>query len=78
MPPDDADTFYSEIPTAIDNGDGSYALPCEEVHEISLVFSGKTWNIDPRDFTIEIDEDDCIGSVLYADTGNYTICLMYF
>ncbi|CAB4380308.1 unnamed protein product [Rhizophagus irregularis] len=72
MPPDDADTFYAAIPTAIDNDDGTFALPCEEQHEISLVFSGKTWNIDPRDFTVEIDEDDCIGSVVYADTGSDT------
>uniref|UniRef100_A0A1D1ZJ02 Aspartic protease n=1 Tax=Anthurium amnicola TaxID=1678845 RepID=A0A1D1ZJ02_9ARAE len=72
LPPDDADEFYSNIPTAIDNGDGTYALPCDEQHEVSLVFSGKTWNIDPRDFTVEIEEDDCIGSVIYADTGSDT------
>jgi hypothetical protein len=78
LPLDDAETFYSKIPTAIDNEDGTYALPCDEQHEVSLVFSGKTWNIDPRDFTVEIDEDDCIGSVIYADTGNYTNRLMYF
>lgn len=67
MSTDDAEDFYSKIPTAIDNDDGSYALPCDEQHEVSLVFSGKTWNIDPRDFTVEIDEDDCIGSVVYED-----------
>ncbi|RGB41116.1 aspartic peptidase domain-containing protein [Rhizophagus diaphanus] len=66
----DADQSPSEL--TVDNGDGSYALPCEEEHDISLVFSGKTWNIDPRDFTVEIDEDDCIGSVVYADTGSDT------
>ncbi|CAG8735567.1 33338_t:CDS:2 [Gigaspora margarita] len=54
------------------NGDGSYALPCEDRYEISLVFSGKIWNIDPDDFTVEIDEDDCIGAVIYADTGSDT------
>lgn len=72
LPPDDASTFYDEIVTAIDNGDGTYALPCEEQHEISLVFGGKTWNIEPRDFTVEIDEDDCIGAVVYDNTGSDT------
>ncbi|RIB27007.1 aspartic peptidase domain-containing protein [Gigaspora rosea] len=72
LPPDDADEFYSKIPTAIDNEDGTYALPCEDDYEVSLVFSGKTWNIDPRDFKVEIDEDDCIGAVVYADTGSDT------
>ncbi|RIB27009.1 aspartic peptidase domain-containing protein [Gigaspora rosea] len=62
LPPDDADEFYN----------GSYALPCEDDYEVSLVFSGKTWNINPRDFKVEIDEDDCIGAVIYADTGSDT------
>jgi hypothetical protein len=78
MSHDDAVAFYAGIPSAKDNGNGIFGLPCEEKHEISLVFSGKSWNIDPIDFIVEIDKDNCMGSVIYADTGNYTICLMYF
>ncbi|RIB27015.1 aspartic peptidase domain-containing protein [Gigaspora rosea] len=72
LPPDDADEFYSKIDNAVDNGDGSYTLPCGDTYEVSLVFSGKTWSIDPRDFIVEINEDDCIGVVVYADTGSFT------
>ncbi|CAB4439749.1 unnamed protein product [Rhizophagus irregularis] len=77
MSHDDAVAFYAGIPSAKDNGNGIFGLPCEEKHEISLVFSGKSWNIDPIDFIVEINKDNCMGSVIYADTGNYTICLMY-
>ncbi|CAG8767233.1 18168_t:CDS:2 [Dentiscutata erythropus] len=73
LPQADAEALYDAIPTAIDNGDWTYALPCDEQHEVSLVFSGKTWSIDSRDFTVEIDEDDCIGAVIYADTRDDTL-----
>ncbi|CAG8484372.1 25815_t:CDS:2, partial [Gigaspora rosea] len=68
MPPNDAKEFYSKITNAIDNGKGSYVLPCGARHEVGLVFNGKTWNIDPRDFIFR-EEGNCIGAVTYGYTG---------
>ncbi|RIB01094.1 aspartic peptidase domain-containing protein, partial [Gigaspora rosea] len=69
MPPYDAKEFYSKITNAIDNEKGSYVLLCEARHEVGLVFNGKTWNIDPKDFIFKQGEGDCIGAVTYYDTG---------
>ncbi|CAG8473034.1 10011_t:CDS:1, partial [Dentiscutata heterogama] len=65
MPPNDAKEFYREIRTARDRGDGFYAIDCKAIIEVSLVFSGKTWNISPKDFIVKRNENVCVGAVAY-------------
>ncbi|CAG8756225.1 8154_t:CDS:2, partial [Gigaspora rosea] len=67
MPPDDAHDFYSKIYDAEDDGDGTYKLDCGSVYDVALEFSGKTWDIAPQDFTVEIAKDICIGAVIYDE-----------
>ncbi|RIB00004.1 aspartic peptidase domain-containing protein, partial [Gigaspora rosea] len=65
MPPDDAHDFYNNIDDAEDNGDGTYKLNCGDKYEVALVFNNVTWKIDPRDFTVKLAEDKCIGAIIY-------------
>ncbi|RIB27019.1 aspartic peptidase domain-containing protein [Gigaspora rosea] len=68
MPPDDAHKFYfNYIDDAEDNGDGTYKLDCNATYKVALVFKGVAWKIDPRDFTVELDKDICIGAIIYDD-----------
>ncbi|CAG8471778.1 6016_t:CDS:2 [Gigaspora margarita] len=50
-----------------DHKNGIYSLPCEDVHEVGLIFSGMAWYINLSDFTVEVTEDVCIGAVIYGN-----------
>ncbi|TFY81196.1 hypothetical protein EWM64_g2817 [Hericium alpestre] len=65
--PDTVKSIYSQISgakSASQYGDGIYTIPCDFSTPISLTFSGKTFDVDPKNFNIgSVGSNACIGGL---------------
>ncbi|TFY81195.1 hypothetical protein EWM64_g2816 [Hericium alpestre] len=65
--PDTVKSIYSQISgakSASQYGDGIYTIPCDFSTPISLTFSGKSFDVDPKNFNIgSADSNSCIGGL---------------
>jgi cathepsin D len=50
IPPDDAVTIHSAIPSSITDGQGDFAFPCSTSVQLAVSFGGKSFNISPKDY----------------------------
>jgi hypothetical protein len=73
VPHADALQVYANIEH--EERDGHFFIDCDTQVTISMRINGATWNIDPRDFVIE-DNDECFGAIGGSDDG-IVICLTY-
>lgn len=78
-PSDVTEEFYSRIPQAqpinLDGSSGYYAFPCSNTINTSFTFSGKSWSVNPADFSagaVARASDGttyCLGSIFATDLG---------
>lgn len=50
IPPNDAATVHDAIPGSVTDGQGNFAIPCSTTINLAVGFSGKTFNISPKDY----------------------------
>jgi hypothetical protein len=65
VPQADADAIHKSIPGAVDNGDGTFNLPCTTNASVALKFGGQTFAIDSRDIVFApVDPNNLVGNCL--------------
>jgi len=60
-------TAYSTIPGALDNGDGTWSIPCDAQPSVSVTVGGQSFDISPSSFVLQEGSDSCIGGLSYND-----------
>lgn len=65
-PPDDVRAFWSSVPGAIDNNDGTWTVDCNRTDiKASFNLAGKDWEFDPTDLIFEDEPGKCFGAIIY-------------
>lgn len=72
VPESDAATLHGQIPGSIDNGDGSFTIPCKNQAVVSLTFGGQAFDINPSDLLFQpLDgknlTGDCVSGITSTD-----------
>jgi cathepsin D len=55
MPPGDAKTLHSKIPGGSNSGE-TYTIPCNTTASVQFTFSGKTYDVPPKDYVGKPDK----------------------
>lgn len=70
-PESDVAAIHAKVPGAQQNSDGSYLVPCDSKHTVSLTFGGRQFTIPASDFVYTHDRDQpqyCFSGIV-ADVG---------
>ncbi|KAI0032985.1 acid protease [Vararia minispora EC-137] len=62
---------YESITGAVDNGDGTWSVPCDATPQVSLTFNGTVFSITPEAFVLGSGSStatQCIGGLSYDDS----------
>ena len=77
VPQADAQVIHQAIPGAVDQGNGTFTLPCTSTASLALAFGGQSFAIDTRDLTFApVDRKnrngDCISGISGAQLNGPT------
>lgn len=65
-PPDDVRAFWSSVPGAVDNNDGTWTVDCNRTDiKASFNLAGKDWEFEPTDLIFEDEPGKCLGAIIY-------------
>ncbi|EIW85995.1 acid protease [Coniophora puteana RWD-64-598 SS2] len=62
-PADAVDTFYKAVDGAKDNGDGTYAVPCQASFNATITLGGTAFPLAAGTLVLKQDDGTCVGAV---------------
>jgi len=66
LPDADANAIHEQIPGAQPDGQGGFIIPCNTNANVTLIYAGQSFTIDPRDLVWQPlpDSNNCISAIM--------------
>ncbi|RIB16254.1 aspartic peptidase domain-containing protein [Gigaspora rosea] len=64
--------FYNFINGSYQDDDGIYHVPCDIKDQVTLIFGGISFKMDPLDLISAYDDHDCISAVQFENFSDNT------